>query len=231
MYEVELPISHQTIKYRPFLVKEQKILLMAMESGDKENIELNIRQVLQNCIVSDINIDNLPVTDMEYYFLHLRARSVGEVVESKYKCENIVGEKECGNIMETQFNILDVKVEFPKTNTDTIKLTDTVGIKMKYPEFSVLQKIKKAENITDTAFELLVNCIEYVYDADNFYYAHETPREEIVQFLESLTKDQFEKLQEFVNNMPSLQKNIDITCSKCGFKHNIEVQGLDSFFD
>ena len=113
-YEITLPVSKQKLKFRPFLVKEQKILLMAMESGEKTVIENNIRQVLQNCALDAIDVEQLPLIDIEYYFLQLRARSVGEVVESKYKCENEVDGKICGHINDVSFNILDTQVEFPE---------------------------------------------------------------------------------------------------------------------
>jgi hypothetical protein len=118
----------------------------------------------------------------------------------------------------------------PTKAEDTIHLTDTVGIKMKYPDFSVVEKLQEIPNATDMAFELVLNCIEYIFDGDSLYYTHETPRQEMMEFLESLTKDQFAKLEEFIEDLPKLNKNVDITCSKCGFVHHIEVQGLDNFF-
>ena len=229
-YELELPISKKKIKYRPFLVKEQKILLMAMESNESDVIETNIRQILQNCSVTEIDIDSLPLIDIEYYFLNLRAKSVGEIVESKYKCENVVNDKVCGNMMETQFNLTDIKVEMPKEMNDLIPITDKVGIKMKFPDYSVINSIRKTETITDIAFELILDCIDYIYDEDNLYYAKESSKEELMAFLESLTKEQFDKVEEFINNLPKLEKTIEIKCSKCGFDHRINVEGLDDFF-
>ena len=229
-YELVLPVSNKTIKFRPFLVKEQKILLMAMESGEKSVIENNIRQVLQNCALTPIDIENLPLIDIEFFFLNLRARSVGEVIETKYKCENEVDGAACGAINDVSFNILDTHVEMPEEKSDLIPITDTVGIKMKYPDFSVIKKLEEAETITDIGFELVVDCIDYVYDGDNLYHAHETPKEELMVFLESLTKEQFDKLESFVDNMPKLEKKINFICKKCGYNHNINVQGLDDFF-
>lgn len=230
-YEISLPVSKKNVKFRPFLVKEQKILLMAMESGEKDVIENNIRQVLQNCSLEQaIDVENLPLIDIEYYFLNLRARSVGEKVETKYRCENDVDGKPCGHINDVSFNILDTKVEFPEEMNDTIPLDGKIGIKMKYPEFSVIRKLENAETITDVGFELVIDCIDYIYDEDNIYHAHETPKEELMQFLESLTKEQFDKIESFVDNMPKLEKKINFICSKCGFNHNINVQGLDDFF-
>ena len=229
-YELVLPVSNKTIKFRPFLVKEQKILLMAMESGEKSVIENNIRQVLQNCALTPIDVENLPLIDIEFFFLNLRARSIGEVIETKYKCENEVDGKTCGHVNDVSFNILDTQVEMPEEKSDLIPITDTIGIKMKYPDFSVIKKLEQAETITDIGFELVIDCIDYVYDGDNLYHAHETPKEELMQFLESLTKEQFDKLESFVDNMPKLEKKINFICTKCGFNHNINVQGLDDFF-
>ena len=107
-YEIELPISKKTIKYRPFLVKEQKNLLMALESNESSTIQQNVRDILNNCTLTEgINIDKLPIIDVEYYFVNLRAKSVGEVVESKYKCNNEVEGKVCGNLMEKEINLLE----------------------------------------------------------------------------------------------------------------------------
>jgi hypothetical protein len=230
-YQVTLPVSKKTLNFRPFLVKEQKVLLMAMESNDKSTIENNIHQILQNCILNEINLENLPLVDIEFFFLQLRARSAGEVVDSKYKCENVVDDKECGNIMKTSFNILDLTVEFPPDNEDDIKLSDGVGIKLKYPTFKVAKNMKSDESATTLAFELLVECIDFIYDKDNVYHASETPKKELMDFLESLTKTQFEKIEKFIQNMPKMNKKIDIKCSKCGFDHHLDIEGLESFFE
>ena len=122
IYDLELPLSKKKIRFRPFLVKEQKNLLMALESDDRESIENNIKQVLQNCTITEkVDIEKLPVVDVEYYFLQLRARSVGETVENKYRCDNMVDDKSCGNIMETSLNLLDIKIEDVQDDNDVIE--------------------------------------------------------------------------------------------------------------
>jgi hypothetical protein len=231
IYELDLPLCKKHIRFRPFLVKEQKNLLMAMEAGDKDSIEQNIRQVLNNCtLTEDVDIEKLPVIDIEYYFLNLRARSVGEIVENKYRCDNQVDGKSCGNIMETYLNILDLKVEGIKENNDIIQLNDQISIKLKYPEFSVLKKLSKLEDTTQIAFEMIADSIEYIYDGEQMYYAHETTSAELIEFVESLNQQQFAKIEDFFANLPKLQKKIDIKCSKCGFDHSLDVEGLESFF-
>ena len=139
VFDLLLPLCKKKVKFRPFLVKEQKNLLMAMESGERDTIEKNVKQVLQNCTLTEnIDIDKLPVIDIEYYFLNLRARSVGEIVENKYRCDNEVEGNKCGNVMEVAVNLLDLKVTNIKEDNDLIQLTDDVFIKLRYPEFSVL---------------------------------------------------------------------------------------------
>ena len=230
-YTLEVPSTKETLKYRPFLVKEQKNLLMAMESGETESIEKNIKQVLSNCTITEgVNIDKLPVLDVEYYFLQLRARSVGEVVENKYRCDNTVDEKVCGNIMETSLNILDIGITGLKEGDDVIQLTEKISIKLKYPEFSVLKSISNMTNEVDIAFNMIADSIEYVYSGEQMYYAKETSREELMEFLESLNQQQFSKIEDFFTNLPTLEKKIEMKCSRCGFEHKFDVEGLESFF-
>ncbi len=231
IYDLELPLSKKKIRFRPFLVKEQKNLLMALESDDRESIENNIKQVLQNCTITEkVDIEKLPVVDVEYYFLQLRARSVGETVENKYRCDNMVDDKSCGNIMETSLNLLDIKIEGVQDNNDVIELTDKISVKLKYPQFSVLSKLSKLTDVGDITFQMIADSIEHIYDGEQFYYSNETPQEELLEFVESLSQKQFAKIETFFANLPKLQKKIEMKCSRCGFQHNLDVEGLESFF-
>jgi hypothetical protein len=235
-YEIQLPLSKKTVKFRPFLVKEQKILLMAMESGDSKSTQNAILDVLNTCVMTpDFDLSTTPIIDVEYLFLHLRAKSVGEIVESKYRCNNEVatedgGTKECGNIMEAKINLMDIQPIQDKVVEPEIKLTDNIVIKMKFPDFKIVHSSIDTDNITDVTFKLIASCIEYIYDGEQFYYAHETSDEELLEFIESLSQEQFEKMEEFFNNMPRLTKKVEMKCKKCGFDHMFEVEGLESFF-
>ena len=147
VYELDLPLSKKHISFRPFLVKEQKNLLMALEADDAETIERNIKQILHNCtLTDDIEIDRLPVVDVEYYFINLRAKSVGEVVESKYKCNNEVDGKTCGNIMETNVDLTKIQITNNEINPE-IQITDKIVVKMKYPEFGIVKDSLKYDDI------------------------------------------------------------------------------------
>jgi hypothetical protein len=202
---------------------------MAMESQESDFIETNIKQVLRNCSLSELNIDDLPLVDIEFYFLNLRAKSVGEEVETKYKCENIVDEKPCDNIMNVKYNVLEVDVRIPEGDK-IIKLAEDIGIKMKYPSFAILNKLKAEDDSAKVAFELIAECIEYVYDKDNLYYANEIPKEELDAFLDQLTTEQFKEIQKFIEELPKIEKTIEVKCSKCGFEHKIVSKELTDFF-
>jgi hypothetical protein len=233
-YEIELPVSKQTLKYRPFLVKEQKVLLMAMEAGEPETIQNAVRDILQVCTLSPFDIDNTPIIDIEYYFLNLRAKSVGEISESRYRCNNIVTkddgtEKECGNTMTAKVNLTEIKPKQEVELDPNIQLNDNISIKMRYPVFSIMRDSAKLE-ITELTFKLIASCIEHIYDGEQFYYAKETPLEEMVEFVGNLNQEQFEKMEQFFNGMPKMTHTVKMKCSKCGFDHSFDVEGLENFF-
>lgn len=231
IYFLTLPLSQKEIKFRPFLVKEQKNLLMALESDESDSIEKNIKQILHNCTITEnIDIEKLPILDIEYYFINLRARSVGEIVENKYICNNEVEGTVCGNRMDVNFNILDIKVEKDPDVSDVIQITDKISIKLKYPEFKAVNKLIGKKNSVDIAFEMIAESIEYVFDGDQYYYANESTPQELLEFVESLDQKSFSKIEKFFESLPKLNKTIDITCTKCGFQHKIVVEGLESFF-
>jgi hypothetical protein len=231
IYEIELPVSKKKIKYRPFLVKEQRNLLMAMESSEASTIQQSVRDILYNCTLTEgIDIEKLPIIDVEYYFINLRAKSVGEVIESRYRCNNEVDEVECGNIMEKEINLLEIKVQSNDEVSPEIQLDSKLSIKLKYPEFSVIKDSLRYDNINEVTFNMIANSIEYIYDGEQFYYGHETQPNEMLEFVEGMNQEQFAKVENFFNNLPKLKETLDITCSKCGFQHKIDVEGLESFF-
>ena len=216
-YEIDLPVSKKKLKYRPFLVKEQRNLLMALESQDSNSTQQAVR-------------DKLPIIDIEYYFINLRAKSVGEIVESRYRCNNIVEDKECGNIMEKNIDLTQIKVQVAEDIKPEIQLTPQISIKMKYPEFGVVKDSLKFEDINEVTFNMIAESIEHIYDGEQFYYGHEAQPGEMLQFVEGMNQEQFSKVEKFFDNLPKLKEDVNITCSKCGFNHTIEVEGLESFF-
>jgi hypothetical protein len=230
-YEIVLPVSKTKVKFRPFLVKEQRNLLMAIESNESATIQQNVKDILYNCTLTEsIDIEKLPIIDVEFYFINLRAKSVGEIVESKYKCNNMVGDKECGNVMETEVDLQNIVVQTNESVSPEIQLTSQITIKLKYPEFGIVQDSLKYDSIAETTFNMIAESIEYIYDGEQFYYGTEAEPGEMLEFVEGMNQEQFSKVENFFNNLPKLKKEIEIDCSKCGYHHKIEVEGLESFF-
>lgn len=234
IYETKLISNGKTVKFRPFLVKEQKLFLMASQSEDvKETMDI-IKQVLSNCILSDdVSVEDLPSFDLEYLFLNLRAKSVGETVELKYTCNNTItddegNQKNCGNMMKFKVDLMDIKPEKNKNHTNNIQLDSKLGVVLKYPSISLLSKIENIDNID--IFELILDCIESIYDNENIYYAKDVSREDLSEFLESMQQQDFQKIEEFFKTMPKLQKTINFKCSKCGYKEDINLEGISHFF-
>ena len=234
IYEVKLISSGKLIQFRPFLVKEQKLFLMNTENDDVESTIKVIRQVLKNCVLSDIDIDSLPIFDLEYLFMHLRARSVSEVVELKYRCNNTVKdekgeEKDCGHVNNISFNVLEIKPTITEGHTTKFQLNDKVGIIMKYPTFELMQKTSgKQEN--DIIMDLIYASIDQVYDQDNVYHMKDSTRDEIIEFVDNMQQKDLENIRKFFDTMPKMKKEIDYKCKKCGYQENITLEGVQSFF-
>jgi len=233
-HEINLISTGKPVRFRPFLVKEQKLFLMASEQTDaKETINV-IRQVLRNCILDDIDIDNLPTFDLEYLFMNLRARSVDEVVNLKYKCNNKVpddegNEKNCTGVVEYDINILDIKPTIHENHESKIQINDDVGVNMRYPTFEMVQQYETLDE-NELMSKVLVDCIEYVYDKEQIYYAKDTPKNELEEFVDSLQQKDVEKFRAFFDTIPELKKEISFECPKCKYKEEIMVKGIQNFF-
>jgi len=156
---------------------------------------------------------------------------VGEVVESKYRCNNEVNGKECGNLMENKINLMDMKVDMNGNISPEIKLTDSITMKLKYPQFLMVKDSLNYDDANELTFNMVAQSIEYIFDGEQYYYGHESSLEEKIDFIESLNQEQFLKVEEFFNNLPRLKETVNITCNKCGFPHKINVEGLESFFE
>lgn len=236
LYEITLPLMKKKVKFRPFLVKEEKILLMAAESDDQNAVILAIKQIITNCLVTKIDVDNLPIMDFEYLFLHLRARSVGETIDLQYKCNNDINEggeeRKCNHVVKLSFNALEVEPELNSNEVNKIELTPKLGIVLKYPTFGSLDELTEKNDIsaTELVLKTIISSIDYIYDEESLYYAKDTPKEELIDFVDSLTREQFSQIQNFFENIPKLKKKLDFKCGKCGYSDNIEVEGIQSFF-
>ena len=235
IYNVKLLSTGKSLRFRPFTVKEEKLFLMANEGEDLTTVVDTIKQILNNCLLDEFDIDSLPLFDIEHLFLNIRARSIGEVVNLKYKCNNDVldeetkEEKKCNNIVQIDLNVLDIQPKKQEGHTNKIEITEKLGVVMKYPNFETLKKFKDVEE-ADSIIKMTVSCIEYVYDADKIYYAKDTTEEELVEFVESMQSKDLEKIKTFFDTMPKVKKDVDFKCDKCGHEEKIEVEGIQNFF-
>jgi hypothetical protein len=206
---------------------------MAYESEDVKYSVETITQVLNNCVISEIDVKDLPTFDIEYLFLNLRARSVGEVVKLKYRCNNDVGTEEepkkCNSSVEMELNVLDIIPTKSPEHTNKIEISENLGIVMKYPKMGLIKDNTDVEDF-NVVLDLIISCIDYIYDKDNMYYSKDSTKEELTEFLDSLQSKDLEKIKTFFDTMPKLKKKVDFSCNKCGYKENIELEGLQSFF-
>lgn len=236
IFELNLPSTGQSVKYRPFLVKEQKILMMAMESEDQKSMMLSIKQIINNCAVDAVDVEKLPMFDLEYFFLRLRAKSVGEQVELNLRHPTGYNSKEiaCDHASKFKLNLLDVEVEKTISHTDKIIIDEAtgVGVKFKYPTAEIIENQDFSESKTelDAASEAMIGCIDFIFDKDNVYKREDSTKEELMEFLENLSQDQFQKLSVFFDTMPKLQHKIKWKCTGCGCEEEVTLQGLANFF-
>ena len=241
IFELKLVSLPNPIKFRPFLVKEEKLLLMALQSNEEDTMYKTIKQIINNCLVDDIDIDKLPIFDIEYLFLNLRSRSIGEKIETFFICRNVTGTEkneegaeidvECKHMMPVSVNVLDIKPPIADLSP-RIYITDKIGIVLKFPTLRSFKPITDMTNSTETekTFDMIYECADYVFDENGMYYANESPKEEFVQFLESLTQEQFDRILAFFENLPKISYDTKHTCERCGFNHNLHMEGLTDFF-
>ena len=225
-FETTLPSNGKKIKYRPFLVKEEKVLFMALEGGDIGEISNAVTRVINACTNDAINAEELAYFDVEHLFLQLRSKSVGEVVELNLR--HVEGE--CNHITPYVIKIDDIKVEKKPGHTNKIQLTDQVGVKLKYPTLKSQSKVHSVEELNnlEKLLEFIADSIDVVYDQNNVY--ENFTSQEAKTFVEGLNKQQFEKIMDFYITMPKLSHTIKYTCAKCNKEEKIRLEGLSSFF-
>lgn len=221
-FSTKIPSTGKEIRYRPFLVKEEKILLMAMEGKDQKEISTAVMRLLENCIVSkDVQVSKLTTFDVEYLFLKLRGKSVGEVIELNLGHSN----NKCEEKTPIQVNLDDIKV-VGKISDGKIMLTEEVGVKMRYP--SLKDVVNTNLNEDESGYELIQKCVEYVFDKENVY--SDFTEKEMKEWIEGLGQAQFKKITEFLQGMPKLSHTVGWKCKACGEKESLTLEGLQSFF-
>jgi len=227
-YELELPSTGKKIKYRPFLVKEEKILIIAMESEDEKQITNAIKEVISSCIITrGVKIDQLATFDIEYLFLNIRGKSVGEEVEVMVTCPD-----DGVTQIPTVINLDEIKVQKGKNHTRDIRLDDELILRMKYPSLDefIKNNFSGEEISVDNTFDLIASCVEQVYSEEESWSASDCTKKELKQFLEQLSSKQFKEIETFFDTMPKLSHTVTVTNPKTGVESDIVLEGLTAFF-
>jgi hypothetical protein len=229
-YHLVLPSSKQEIKYRPFLVKEEKVLVLALESQDNKQISTAIKTVLNNCIqTKGIKIEQLPTFDIEYLFLNIRGKSVGEEVEVSIICPD---DEE--TVVPVRILLDEIQVQESEEHNKDIKLDDNLVMRLKYP--SLEQFIKNNFDFTgnnasiDQSFDLIASCIDVIFNQEDSWAAEDVTKKELLEFLEQLNSNQFKQIEKFFETMPKLSHKIEVTNPKTKVKSTVVLEGLASFF-
>ena len=223
LFDIVIPSSKKKIKMRPFLVREEKILLLAQASGDPRDVVMAIKQVVNNCILDDVDVDLLTTFDLEYMFVKLRARSINNIIDVTYN------DPEDDKQYKLQINLDEVEIQSDPLHTPNVKITDDMGLVLRYPKTDMLKDVEKATSEVDIYFEVIKYCIDKVYDADNVYETKDYSAEELHEFVISLDVNTFKQIQIFLETMPKLHYETKYTNS-AGTERKVVLQNLNDFF-
>jgi hypothetical protein len=228
-YELELPSTEKTIQYRPFLVREEKLLVLALESEDTKQITTAIKTVIKNCVLTkNIKVEELPTFDIEYLFLNIRGKSVGEDLEV-----NVICPDDEETLVPVKINIDDITVKKNEDHTKQIKLDDSIMMEMRYP--SLEQFIKNnfdfgSSGTVEQSFDLIAACIDQVYTEEESWATSDLTKKEVVEFLDQMNSSQFKKIEKFFETMPKLSHELEVKNPKTGIESTVVLEGLSSFF-
>ena len=226
-YELTLPSNGKKISYRPFLVKEEKILILAIESDSLKEISRSIKDILKNCILTKgVKVDELPTFDIEYLFLNIRSRSIGESIELVVTCPDD-GETK----VNTTIYIDEIEVKKNKEHSTDIKIDDTYTMRMKYPSLDeFIDENFNFEGQSDNSFDIIASCIDMVFSEDEAWEAKDCTKKELIEFVEQMNSSQFKEIEKFFDTMPQLSHQIEVVNPKTKVKSTVTLEGLASFF-
>jgi hypothetical protein len=230
-YNLVIPSTKKSVKYRPFLVKEEKSILIAQQSEDIVVMVDTLKDVIRSCILDKIDPESLATFDLEYIFTQIRAKSVGEIVELYFPCDVDHGEQNDKAKVKISIDLTKIEVEVPEGHSNKIELFDDVGIIMKYPTIELMTQLENTDSDDiDNIFNIVASCIDVIYEGDKIHYAKETKKQELLDFLYNLNSAQFVKVQNFFASIPRIKKEVEYDCPICGLHHKKTLEGMQSFF-
>lgn len=222
-YSTKVPSTGETIHYRPYLVKEEKVLMIAFETGDQKQALRAIVDTLKACIVEEVDLVNLCTFDIEYLFTQIRSKSVGETADITLPCS------ECESRTEVNISLQDINIDVGSTE-NVIELTDNISIEMRYPAYRQVMNLDvENSNETELGFTMLSSCITAILTEEERVDTSEVPQKEVMAFIEQMTTDQFKKVSEFLQNIPTLNQEVRFTCSSCGHENQTRLKGINDF--
>ena len=227
IYELTVPSTDEKIKYRPFLIKEEKILLIAMESGANEDVIQAVKQIVSECTFNTLKLGNMPMFDVEYIFLQIRSKSVGEVSKLKILCRDD-GE----TYANVEVDLTEIEVQVNDDHTNKIELTDEMGVIMRYPTIDSFSTAGISDITADNMLDVIVTCIDKIYDkkGEEVYDSKDSSKKELMDFVEGMNTTQFQDVQAFFDSMPKLRHEITVVNPKTKVENKVALSGLNDFF-
>jgi DNA-directed RNA polymerase subunit M/transcription elongation factor TFIIS len=222
-YDLVIPSTKEKVRFRPYLVKEEKVLMLALESKDSKQAIKSIVDTIGACVVEPINLDKLKIFDVEYMFTQIRSKSVGETSTVGLKC------KECNHQNDVTIEIDSIKVDVPEVNP-VVKINDQISLKLKWPNYKSLMDVDTDEGITGQTFNMVMKCLDTVLTEEEQISFAEHSKEEIQAFLDSLTTSQFDKIKTFIQAMPRMKHDIRFHCNHCNHENHYMLEGIQDFF-
>lgn len=229
-FHTTVPSTGKTVKFRPFVVKEQKELMISAQSEDINVMVNTLKSVIKTCVKDEIDLDKLAVFDLEYLFTQIRAKSTGEVSDLIFGCDTEGCADNDKAKIKISIDLTNMKVDIPPEHTNKIQVYDNVGVVMKYPTIEILKNLENLNTETEMMFDVILSSIDMVYDAENIYRAEDYTKDELIEFLDNMPTDGFKKIITFFETMPKLTYPIKYNCPVCKKEHNQNIEGLVNFF-
>lgn len=231
IYDLRIPSTQKEIQVRPFKVKEEKLLLMAAEAGDTNEVVNATKQILNNCILTEgVEVDSLPFFDIDFLFIALRGLSIGDKIELQFTCNAVIDDKKCGYVYEDELDLSKCRVVKDDDISTNIELGNGLSMKMKYPTYALMKQMEVGEAVIDRKIKVIANCIDMIVNGEEVHTTKDLSKKELVDFIEELSEFQFKKLEVFVDNFPYFVVDIENTCPKCNTMHRKEYRDFSAFF-